>query len=282
MTPRRIGVIGAGQVWRRLYRPAFGLVSALEVAALADPADAEAFASPEAMLDSGEFDGVVVLSPPQLHAEHTGICVARTLKVLVEKPAALSVAELEACVVPDGEGLVRPAFSRRYWGRYRGAGRNGHHWEFRLETNPAEWGATTNDPVERDLLPHVVDLARWLSGEEIAGVQVSARSADRIAGVFELSGGGKFAWQVGHNQGYREELTMDGKPVQGGEGLFARVRRRIRRGPAQDVEGIAEMLGDWALAIDGAAPSRLATFSDARANVATIEQVLNTPLEPNA
>src|SRR5690606_3251923 len=52
-------------------------------------------------------------------------------------------------------------------------GRNGHHWDFRLHTNPAEWGATTADPVAYDLLPHAADLARWLSGETIKGTQVA-------------------------------------------------------------------------------------------------------------
>lgn len=279
MTPLRLGVIGAGQVWRRLYEPALRHTSAFEVAAIADPAlvSAGAFATPEALLDTANLDCVTVLSPPSLHSGHVLACIQRSLPVLVEKPPALSTAELDTWEQAGGSSLVRPAFSRRYWPAYHHGGRNGHHWEFALQTSPAAWGATTTDPVARDLLPHAVDLARWLSGEEIASLEVTARSESIIAGVFELSGGGRFSWEVAHGAAYREELRMDGAPVAGDGTILSRIERRLTRQPDRDIAGIAEMLNDWSFALAGASPSRLANFADARTNVATITRVLEAP-----
>lgn len=281
MTPLRLGVIGAGQVWRRLYQPALRRTTAFEVVAMADPALASegAFATPGELLDATTIDCVAVLSPPALHAGHVLACLERRIPVLVEKPPALTTSEVDAWEQASGGQLVRPAFSRRYWPVYRQGGRNGHNWDFRLHTNPADWGATTTDPITRDLLPHAVDLARWLSGEEIASIEVTSRAEASIAGTFQLNGGGRFSWEVAHGPTYHEELRLDGRQPGGRDGWLAGIRRRLTHQPAPDVAAIAEMLTDWSLALAGASPNRLATFADARTNVATIQQLVAAPLK---
>ncbi len=55
-----------------------------------------AFASLEAMLDSGTVDAVYIASPNALHAPQATICLERGFPVLVEKPAASNVRELDA------------------------------------------------------------------------------------------------------------------------------------------------------------------------------------------
>jgi len=281
MNPLRLGVIGAGQVWRRLYAPALKHTNAFRIAAVADPTPSTGVTVGNLQdLLAETLDCVLVLSPPALHAEHVLACIENGLPVLVEKPAAMASSELEVWEQAGGANLVRPAFSRRYWPAYRQGGRNGHHWDFRLHTNPAEWGATTADPVALDLLPHAADLARWVSGETVKGIQVHERTETRMHGVFELDGGGRFAWDVAHGPTYHETLLMDGKTVASPAGLVSRVSRRLARRPEPPIEAIVEMLDDWALAISGASPARLGTFADARANVAIVEQVLTSPLEP--
>lgn len=280
MKPLRVGVIGAGQVWRRLYAPALERTAGFNIGAIADPVPAPGVTVSSVHELLGEaLDCALVLSPPAFHAEHVLACLERGLPVLVEKPAATATSEVEAWEQAGGANLVRPAFSRRYWPAYRQGGRNGHQWDFRLHTNPAEWGATSADPVAFDLLPHAADLASWVSGEGIASVKVFERSETRLRGAFQLGGGGRFAWDVAHTTTYLEELRMDGNATARTEGLASRIGRRLSRRPDPPVQAIMEMLDDWVLALAGATPPRLGTFTDARTNAAIIEQVLTSPIE---
>jgi len=284
VTGKRIGVVGAGQVWRRLYQPALNRSGAFEVAGIADPVakagGSPTFPSIEAMLDSVAVECVAVLSPPAMHGEHVRTCIARGLPVLAEKPPALTSEEVDGWARSGGATLVTPAFSRRYWQRYGEGQRPGRRWAFRLETDPNTWGASSVEPVLRDLLPHAVDLARWLSGEEIAEVTLSARSDERMAGVFALNAGGAFEWEVAHGTAYAETLTRDGSTVQDGRGLGSRIARRLGRGAAEDVQGVTALLTDWAERLDGGTPERLPGFADARANAVAVDLVAAAAVGP--
>lgn len=279
MTTWRLGVFGAGQAWQRLYRPALrGLP--FTVVGIADPAGGEGVTHRDAgeLLRSRAVDCVAVLSPPALHGEQVSQSLAHGVAVLVEKPPAVSMEAVEEWR-SAGENLrVTPAFSRRYWAQYRERGRQGQSWEFRLRTSPASWGARGIEPVERDLLPHAVDLARWLTGEELAGVAVEERSDRRIAGEFRLSAGGRFVFEVSHGESYEEVLVDGGGVRRAAGGTVGRIKQLLRRMPPQDVRGVAALLSDWAAALDGAPAEALPTFSDARANVEAIRIVMETPL----
>ncbi len=281
MSAFRVGVIGAGAVFRRLYAPAFAQVDGMQLVSVADPVrpgvpDATAHATPEAMLDAEQLDGVIVLSPPPLHAAQVALCAERGLRVLVEKPPALTTAEVDAWPRPE---LITPAFSRRYDARYPRGDKRGYRWQFTLQTNPASWGALRVEPVERDLLPHVADLAGWLTGESIAATQDIRRGRGMAAGTFELSDGGRFSWEVCHGATHIERLTLDGKElVTERISLRERARLRITRGPAAEVVGISRLLRDWLAAQHGSATDSMATVADARACAAVIEAVERAPI----
>ena len=271
-----IGVIGGGQAYRRLYVPALGEVPGLTIAALADPAVASGanYASADDMLSAETLDGVIVLSPPALHAEHIALACERSVPVLVEKPAALSVSEVEAWRHPE---LVTPAFSRRYWQRYRERARPGHRWRYRLCTNPAAWGSLAREPVERDLLPHAADLAIWLSGEAIESIDC-VRRPNQASGSFVLSAGGIFEWAVEHGDIYSETLDCDGLPYRRSAALSQRLLRRVLRRPAEDAAAIAEMLGEWSLRVRGMPTTALGSGDDARSCAKVIETVERMPM----
>ena len=75
--PTRLGVFGAGQVYRQLYAPALAARPEFRVVGSADPVAPARFRRPEDLLAAAEVDGVIVLSPPALHAEHVGLALAR-------------------------------------------------------------------------------------------------------------------------------------------------------------------------------------------------------------
>jgi predicted dehydrogenase len=282
----RVGVIGAGQAFTRLYLPALRRQAGLEPAGAADPAmpaipGVAVCATEGELFSATRLDALLVLSPPSLHAAHVAAGVARGLHVLVEKPPALATAEVDAWPI-TGPATVTPAFSRRFWKRYSGPRRAGANWRFTLQTDPRQWGAAQPEPVERDLLPHAADLAGWLSGERIVAVEEVARTRESASGLFRLSGGGKFRWGVAHGNGYVEQLTVDGHVREGPPGVFESLGDRVLRRPPQDIRGVEKLLSEWAAMLRGSPAPSLPTVDDARACAAVIEAVEREPIQERA
>jgi predicted dehydrogenase/nucleoside-diphosphate-sugar epimerase len=102
-TPLRVALIGAGYIapWHAEAVRAAGQ----RVVAVVDPAEdaaralaaahgAAAFASVEDLIAAQVADAVHILTPPGLHRDLTIACLAASLHVLVEKPAALAPADV--------------------------------------------------------------------------------------------------------------------------------------------------------------------------------------------
>ena len=115
----RLAVIGAGaygtlhlEVYRAMQRD--GLVELAGIAARSEQTaerQAKAFDVPgytdvDALLDKQKPDAVSVVTPDQLHYEHTMAAVRRGLHVLVEKPMTLTVEEAERIVAASREAGV--------------------------------------------------------------------------------------------------------------------------------------------------------------------------------
>jgi predicted dehydrogenase len=268
-------MVGCGQVYRRLYAPTLGHSASFETSAAVDPAGVpdglRSFASVGEMCSSGAVDCVVVLSPPGLHAEHVATALSHGLPVLVEKPPALSLAQINGWNTA-GDALVTPAFSRRYWNVYRTPRPLVRQWALTIHTNPADWAATHRATPEVDLLPHVIDLARWLGDGEIEDVHVR-RTGSQLGGEFGLKGGACFVWDIGHGASYREQLTSDGVQPAGRARPWHSAKSIIRRTPGRDVEGVAMMLEDWAVRLAGGSPSMLPSLLDALRCVEVMDTV---------
>lgn len=280
--PLRLAVAGTGQVFRRLYLPALQLLPGrFTLAALADPVDpaipgVPAFPTLEACLAAIEADALLVLSPPACHAAHVDAGLSAGLHVLVEKPPALHLADIAGWEHP-ARGSVRAAFTRRLWPGYRPAPAPAPaEWRYLLETDPAAWRPRQPSPVEHDLLPHAVDLARWLTGADLRQAAEPRRGPRRLTGRFELPGGGSFHWEVAHARSYREHLTRDGRTI----ACFPRRRLHhpFRRRTPHDVAAVAEFLAAWAESLCPGAPPdpRLPSFADLAAVVGVLEAVAAT------
>lgn len=106
MTEIRIGLLGAGYI-ARWHADAIRATPGLRLVAVCDRSDTAAqdlaasygiaaHTDLEAMIAAGICDAVHILTPPPLHHDLTLRCLEAGLHVFVEKPAALSVAELDA------------------------------------------------------------------------------------------------------------------------------------------------------------------------------------------
>jgi predicted dehydrogenase len=130
----RLGVIGAGQLSQLVHLPNVARLSELfELCALADPSARRiealgrryriprVHADPRALIEQGGLDAVMVLSP---NVTHAGLCVAALeagCHVFVEKPLALTLADVDRVVeARDRTGkLVQVGYMKRYSGAYR-------------------------------------------------------------------------------------------------------------------------------------------------------------------
>lgn len=97
----RLGLIGAGR-WGRNYIRTIGALPGVRLARLAShnpasarlvPAGCEIFADWRNLLDPRAIDGIIIATPPALHARMAVAAVESGLPALVEKPLTLDLAE---------------------------------------------------------------------------------------------------------------------------------------------------------------------------------------------
>lgn len=142
-----------------------------------------------ALVDRTDVHIVVVATPHDVLAEITRYAVTASKHVLVEKPAARHVSDLERVlfVAKNARSLVRVGFNHRYHralrkareivdsgalgplmfarGRYGHGGRVGYEKEWRAQPRISGGGELIDQGV------HLIDLARWFLGDfvEVSG-----------------------------------------------------------------------------------------------------------------
>jgi myo-inositol 2-dehydrogenase / D-chiro-inositol 1-dehydrogenase len=194
VSPRRIGVIGAGLMGLTHVRLLSGAVSGAEVVAVSDalPEAAERAAAeagvetvhPDALdlIGDERVEAVVIASPAGTHEEFAVACIEAGKPVLCEKPLAETLeasrrvldAELAA-----GRRLVQVGFMRRFDPGYADmktkldAGLVGRpllvHCAHRNPVVPPSFGS---EMIITDTVVHEMDTVRWLLGQEIVRTTV--------------------------------------------------------------------------------------------------------------
>lgn len=199
----RVGIIGCGEIAKRLHAPDYATCSEAELVALCDIeigkarslADAQApsahvYKDYREMLKVGDLDGVSVCLPNRLHAPVTIAVLKAGCHVLVEKPMAASIAEakdmidtakrVKRLLMVDQSQRLFPAhvkakevLSSGILGKILHVnGMFGHEgpeqWsptgKWFFNRNEARFGAMA------DLGVHKVDIIRYLAGKEIAEI----------------------------------------------------------------------------------------------------------------
>ena len=126
-TPLRLGLIGAGRIGTAHARVVAERVPGAVLAAVADarpgaaaqlaePYGAVAFDDPQALIDSPDVDAVVITASSVAHAALI-TAVARAGKpVFCEKPAGMTLAELDGALAAVDEAgvILQVGFNRRF------------------------------------------------------------------------------------------------------------------------------------------------------------------------
>ncbi len=199
----RMALIGCGKIADVEHLPAFSSMPEVTLAALAD-IDAKHLAAAgdkynvaarykdyREMLKREEIDAVSICTPNYLHARMTVDCCRAGKHVIVEKPAATSVAEVKRMKAAGEEAgvIIMVEQYHRFIGVNEKArdivrsGMLGKVIGFRARVgaaDPERWSPTSKWFFKKeeafggalaDIGVHIIDTLRWVSGKEIARVQ---------------------------------------------------------------------------------------------------------------
>ena len=222
-TNLRIGVAGLGAASKQIL-PHIDRVSGMTLAAGADTRpDAveefskkygrKAFDSVEAMYDSGEIDAVWIATPNVNHADHTVKASERGIHVIVEKPTAVTLAEvdrmIEACdrhkvkLVQGHSKVYGPAIQKIR--EIVASGRLGkviqiNSWNSNDWLQRPRLASEVDTSVGGGLVfrqgPHMIDIVRYIGGGMVKSVRAITGRNDKnfdtegdFAGFLEFENG---------------------------------------------------------------------------------------------
>jgi predicted dehydrogenase len=284
LTPLRIGLIGCGRLAERGYVPAFARTAGVELTAVADPVPERcataapglhAFASAAELLSAAAADALVLATPAEAHLADARQAAAAGVPTLVEKPPAATLAETLELARLDPAPYF--AFNRRFvpeLARLRAAlaAQDSVDLALEMRTRAHSWRAyVVADDVLLNLGPHLVDLARWLSGAEISSVSAAVTDASASLDVELADGRGRA--RIACSEGpYRERVTSPaGRYATGGllNALRLRLAGTSREHPL--VPSLARQLAAFARAVRGEPEPDLARVRDGVAVMATLE-----------
>ncbi len=120
----RMGIIGFGFMGHE-HAAMLETLPEIELAAVCDivpdqladaPAGVKTFASAEEMIAGADFDTAIISVPNDLHLQMVKLCADAGKNILLEKPAALSVAEFDRmCEIVKAAGIHMTVHQQRRW-----------------------------------------------------------------------------------------------------------------------------------------------------------------------
>lgn len=200
----KVGVIGTGMIGQDHIRRITHVLAGAEITAVTDAdndvasevagrlKNATVHATGQALIADGNVEAVIVASWGPTHEEFVLACIAAGKPVFCEKPLAVTEVacrNIIAAEVAAGRRLVQVGFMRRYDAAYRAlkdvidSGSIGAPLMYYSgHRNPSVPESYTKDMAIVDTAVHDFDVARWLLGEEFAGISVFAPKSNSHGG----------------------------------------------------------------------------------------------------
>ncbi|MCI3922961.1 Gfo/Idh/MocA family oxidoreductase [Paenibacillus sp. TRM 82003] len=214
----RLGVVGAGGIFRHAHAPAWLAHPEVDIVAISDPhrEAAESFAREHGvpyvfenyrdLLALGELDAIDICAPNALHSEVAVAALRAGLHVFCEKPDAVNPVEARRMAeAAEASGTVLMAMrnnrftpASQFLKKYVEAGHMGDIYAgrcgwLRRRGIPGRGGWFTTKSLSGggpliDLGVHMIDVAMWLMGDP-KPVSVIGAAYDKFASRDEKSGG---------------------------------------------------------------------------------------------
>jgi predicted dehydrogenase len=285
----RLGLVGCGRLAERGYVPAAAAARDVRLVAVADPvAERRAGAAPgvpgfegaATLLQATAADALVVATPVESHLADARLAAAAGIPSLVEKPPARDAEEARELARLDP--APRFGFNRRFDPAVEAlAGRLPREGPLELRLELRYRRRTWRAYEERadallDLGPHLVDLARVLSGAEPERVRAEA-GPDAATVELDLGARGHALLRCSCASLWSELVearaagALVGRSRRGGlvRGLVGRARGA--RPGAGLVPTLVRQLEAFAAAVRGRPAPELATAADAVAVMAVLD-----------
>ena len=296
----RIGLVGCGRVAEFGYLPAFRQARGVVLVGIADvnPSRCRALApgvpaygNIQPLIQAGGLDAIIISVPTRFHLEYARCAAEAGLPSLVEKPPGANVQEALALQTLEPAPWI--AFNRRLEPGLNALKQSmpsvqGFQGRLELHYRRTTWKPfDMHDDALLDLGPHLIDLARWLTGSEVRSAR--ALSLTEQCAEFELDlTRGQAVVSCSTNRPYRERIEIadvDGRLCsshrRGGivSGIMARLRPKEENPLVSSLVGQLEAFGQ---AVRGALGGSLATAADGLAVMSAIEAVRLSEAERGA
>jgi predicted dehydrogenase len=291
--PVRIGLVGAGRLAEVGYLPAAAAARDVVLAAVAEPDPVRrdrvaalagglpAFPSAAALLVGADVDALVLATPAAAHLDDARLGASHGLPVLVEKPPAPDRAGADAIAALTPAPHI--AFNRRFdpaIAALRAATPAGTVVAVVAEISYRRggWGAhAVADDALLDLGPHLVDLARWITGADVTRVRRASVTPQRAAFDLEL-GTARARIRCATDRMHHERVevrhrdgTLVGRHRVGGP--VGAVLGRLRPGPHPLVASLIAELEALARTVRGEPDPVLGLAADGVAVMAVLDEV---------
>jgi myo-inositol 2-dehydrogenase/D-chiro-inositol 1-dehydrogenase len=237
---------------------------------LAAAPDAPAYRTAEDLLAAGGIDAVVVATPAAAHVNDARAVAAVGLPSIVEKPPAPDAAKARVLAELDPPPWI--GFNRRFQpslqdARTRLSERGPLSIRLVFHYRRASWAPrVVADEALLDVGPHLIDLARWLSGSPICRVRTTLQTQDRCSLELELERGGAFL-SCASDRLYRELIEVraaDGSlAARQSRGGFVRGALARLRPPSEElIESLIGQLTAFCACVRGENQGEVATAAD--------------------
>jgi myo-inositol 2-dehydrogenase/D-chiro-inositol 1-dehydrogenase len=298
----RLGLVGCGRLAARGYVPAIAKAPGLRLAAVADPVPDRcahaapgipAFASAAELIAADAVDALVLATPAEAHVVDARLAARAGLLALIEKPPASTLAG--AIQLAGLEPAPRFGFNRRFVPeivslRSGLSARCALEFQLEMRTRSASWGSfVADDDALLNLGPHLLDLARWLSGADIVGCRATVGASRATLELDLADGRGRARVLCASNRPYREQvLIRDRRGRKLGHysagGARAALALRLEGASANHplVPSLVRQLHEFGLAVRGAAAPSLASTVDGVAVMAAIEAARGSAMDGGA
>jgi myo-inositol 2-dehydrogenase / D-chiro-inositol 1-dehydrogenase len=195
----RLGLVGAGRMGRTHLRALRG-VADVRIVAVAEPVDAlrdeavaefelAGYATLSDMLDAGDIDGVLIVTPSDSHVDVIAQVAAAKLPILCEKPCGVSAEDTRRAqsIVRDADVALQIGYWRRFvpgLELLREGIVSGHFGDV-LSLSCLQWDGEPPPSAFRarsggvfiDMGVHEFDQARWLTGGDFTTMSAFASPA---------------------------------------------------------------------------------------------------------
>jgi predicted dehydrogenase len=296
----RVGLIGCGRVAEFGYLPAFRQARGVVLVGIADvnPSRCRALApgvpaygNIQSLTQAGGLDALLISVPTRFHLEYARCAAEAGLPSLVEKPPGANVQEAKALQALKPAPWI--AFNRRFEPGLNALKQSmpsvqGFRLRLELRYRRTTWKPfDMHDDALLDLGPHLIDLARWLTGSEVRSARALLLKEQCAEFELELTRG-RAVVACSTNRPYRERMEIadvDGRLCashrRGGIvlGIMARLRPKVGNPLVSSLVGELEAFGK---AVRGASGGSLASAADGLAVMSAIEAVRRSAADRGA